>query len=116
MVSSELVENAVKYGEEVRAAPSISLSLALTHEKLIITVRNGCDDPAGAKELERRIREISEAPDKSALYMARLEQLLADPLDSGRLGLYRIAFEGQFDLQFDYADKVVSIIATRTYV
>lgn len=116
MVTSELVENAVKYGEAVSAAPSISISLALTADKLVIAVKNGCCDAAGVKALEQRIRDISEAPDKSTLYLARLEELLADPLESGKLGLYRIAFEGEFDLQFDYAQKVVSIIATRPYV
>lgn len=113
MVVSELMENAVKYGEGVPAAPNISLSLGMGADKLVISVKNGCGDSAAVKVLEHRIREIAQAPDKSALYMERLEQLLADPLDTGKLGLYRIAFEGEFDLQFDYADKVVTIIATR---
>lgn len=113
MVVSELMENAVKYGEGVPAAPNISLSLSMGTNKLMIAVRNGCGDATAVKALEQRIREIAEAPDKSALYMERLEQLLADPLDTGKLGLYRIAFEGEFDLQFDYADRVVTIVATR---
>ena len=116
MVASELVENAVKYGEAVPAARNISMSVALSEDKLQISVRNGCRDAAGVKELHRRIREISEAADKAALYMARLEQLMADPLDSGKLGLYRVAFEGQFEMHFDYADQVVTIIATRKHV
>jgi hypothetical protein len=116
MVTSELIENAVKYGEAVGAAPSISMSLSLSPDKLIISVRNGCTDVASVKALENRIREICEAPDKSTLYMARLEELLNNPCESGKLGLYRIAFEGEFDLHFDYTQKVVSIIATRSYV
>lgn len=116
MVASELIENAVKYGEAVSAAPTISMSLALTPDKLVIAVQNGCGDIESVRALERRIREISEAPDKSTLYMARLEELLNDPLESGKLGLYRIAFEGEFDLHFDYTHKVVSIVATRSYV
>jgi hypothetical protein len=116
MVVSELMENAVKYGEGVSAAPNISLALSMEPEKIVVSVRNGCGDTAAVEALARRIREIAEAPDKAALYMERLEQLLADPLDSGKLGLYRIAFEGEFDMQFDYADKVVSIVATRACV
>lgn len=115
MVTSELVENAVKYGEEVPAAPQISLSLTVRGEQLVINVTNGCADQSGIRELETRIREINEAPDKSTLYMARLEALLADSSESGKLGLYRIAFEGQFDLDFRYTDQVVSITATRLY-
>ena len=114
MVTSELIENAVKYGEEVPAASHIKLSMSMDAEKLVIAVTNGCADLAGVRELERRIQEICEAPDKSTLYMARLEQLLAEPTESGRLGLYRIAFEGEFDLHFTYRENVVSITATRS--
>lgn len=115
MVVSELVENAVKYGEEVPASPHISLSMTVKGSQLTITVTNGCADIGGVRELEKRIREIADAADKSTLYMARLEELLEDSSESGKLGLYRIAFEGQFDIEFNYTDQVVSIIATRLY-
>lgn len=115
MVTSELVENAVKYGEEVPAAPHISLSMTVNGEQLVIVVTNGCADLSGVRELQKRIDEITAAPDKSTLYMARLEELLADPSESGKLGLYRIAFEGQFEIDFRYTDQVVSITATRLY-
>jgi hypothetical protein len=115
MVTSELVENAVKYGEEVAAAPHITVALTVRKNQLVISVTNGSADLSGIKELQRRIEEIVHAPDKSTLYMARLEELLAEPTETGKLGLYRIAFEGQFDLHFEYIDQVVSITATRTY-
>jgi hypothetical protein len=115
MVTSELVENAVKYGEEVAAAPHISVALSVRKNQLIISVSNGSADPSGIKELQQRIEEIVRAPDKSTLYMARLEELLEEPTETGKLGLYRIAFEGEFDLQFVYLDQVVTITATRTY-
>jgi hypothetical protein len=114
MVTSELVENAVKYGEEVPAAPQISISLSSSDSQLMISVSNGSTDAAGARELERRIQEVQDAPDKGALYMARLEELLAEPTETGKLGLYRIAFEGKFDLHFDYSDQVVTVTAIRS--
>jgi len=115
MVTSELIENAVKYGEEVPAASHILLSMSMEGGRLVISVSNGCADGPGVRQLEGRIREIAEAEDKAALYMARLEQLLAEPTESGKLGLYRIAFEGEFDLQFSYVDNVVRITATRSF-
>ena len=115
MVTSELVENAVKYGEAVPAAPQIVVSLKVDRTRLIVQVVNGCADPAGIEELRERIQEIEQAENKAALYMARLEALLADPLETGKLGLYRIAFEGQFDMRLEYRDNVVSITATRVY-
>lgn len=114
MVTSELIENAVKYGEEVPASAHIQLSMTMGEDQLIIRVTNGCADGSGVKQLERRIREIADAPDKAALYMARLEQLLAEPTESGKLGLYRIAFEGEFDLKLSYRDNVVTITAARS--
>ena len=114
MVTSELIENAVKYGEEVPASAHIQLAMSMDDGKLVITVTNGCIEGPGVRQLAARIQEISEAPDKAALYMSRLEQLLAEPTESGKLGLYRIAFEGEFDLQYTYRDNVVTITATRS--
>lgn len=114
MVTSELIENAVKYGEEVPASAQIKLSMTMNDNRLIISVTNGCIDGPGVRQLEKRIREIAEAPDKATLYMERLEQLLAEPTESGKLGLYRIAFEGEFDLSYAYRDNVVCITATRS--
>lgn len=115
MVTSELVENAVKYGEEVAAAPHINVALTVQRDQLVISVSNGSADLSGIKELQRRVEEIVHAPDKSTLYMARLEELLAEPTETGKLGLYRIAFEGQFDMHFQYVEQVVTITATRKY-
>ena len=114
MVTSELIENAVKYGEEVPASTQIKLSMTMNEGRLIISVTNGCIDGPGVRGLETRIREIQEAPDKATLYMERLEELLAEPTESGKLGLYRIAFEGEFDLSYSYGDSVVCITATRS--
>jgi hypothetical protein len=114
MAASELVENAIKYGEEVPQAPGITFAMLQDAEGMRIEVCNGSTDIEGIGRLERRVAEIASTPDKAALYMARLEELLAQPLESGKLGLYRIAFEGQFDLQCRYANNVVTMIATRS--
>lgn len=112
MVASELIENAVKYGEAVPASSDIQLSMSLNGGRLVLCVSNGCADRAAVAQLGQRIQEIADAPDKAALYMARLEQLMTETSESGKLGLYRIAFEGEFDLSFSYRDGVVSITAT----
>lgn len=116
MVTSELLENAVKYGEEVPAAKQIRVSLTVTEDSIIVKVINGSTDANGVAALARRVDEIMSAPDKSVLYFDRLEQLMSDPTESGKLGLYRIAFEGQFDIQLHYQHQVVAMTATRKYV
>jgi hypothetical protein len=113
MTSSELVENAIKYGESVPAATTVTFLLEATPELLLIRVVNGSANAAGVAELERRVEELRRSEDKQALYLARLEQLLANAEESGKLGIYRIGFEGGFDLQVDYTNAVVTVTATR---
>jgi hypothetical protein len=115
MVTSELVENAVKYGEEVPAARHISVSLAMGSNSIVIQVKNGSADANAVDALARRVDEIMSAPDKSVLYLTRLEELLSNPIETGKLGLYRIAFEGQFDIHFSYTNQVVTMMATRNF-
>jgi hypothetical protein len=114
MTSSELVENAVKYGESVPAAKDVTFALEATYGRLSIRVANGSTNAAGVAELQRRVAEMRAAADKKALYLARLEEILMNPEDTDRLGIYRIGFEGGFDLELAYADDVVTITATRS--
>ena len=113
MTASELVENAIKYGESVPAAPSVTFLLEASPLQLAIRVINGSTNALGVAELQRRVKDLSEAANKEALYLARLEQLLAHSEDSGKLGIYRIGFEGGFDLALDYTNDVVTMTATR---
>jgi len=113
MTSSELVENAVKYGEPVPGAKTVTFVLEATSALLCIRVINGSTNALGVAELGRRVQEVRRAEDKQALYMARLEELLARAEESGKLGIYRIGFEGGFDLDLDYTNDVVTVTATR---
>jgi hypothetical protein len=113
MTAAELVENAIKYGESVPAAESVSFLLQTNPGQLRIRVVNGSTNLAGVAELARRVNELTRAADKQALYLTRLEELLADGDQTGKLGVYRIGFEGAFDLECDYRDSVVTVTATR---
>ena len=113
IVTGELVENAIKYGESVPAARTVTFSLEATSGEVRIRVANGSTNAHGVAELGRRVEEVRGAADKQALYLARLEQLLAEADESGKLGIYRIGFEGGFDLECDYSNEVVTMTATR---
>jgi hypothetical protein len=113
MTASELVENAIKYGESVAGAQTVTFSLEATPGEVRIRVANGSTNAHGVAELGRRVEEVQGATDKQALYLARLEQLLAEADESGKLGIYRIGFEGGFDLACDYTNEVVTMTATR---
>jgi hypothetical protein len=113
MTASELVENAIKYGETVAAAPSATFMLQAAAGRLTIRVANGSTNAGGVAELERRVRDLAAAEDRQALYMTRLQELLVHSEESGKLGIYRIGFEGGFDLALDYRNDVVTVTATR---
>jgi hypothetical protein len=113
MTASELVENAIKYGESVPGAETVKFVLEATPALCRIQVSNGSTNATGVAELSRRVQELARAKDKQALYMARLEELLAHAEESGKLGVYRIGFEGGFELECDYTNHVVTVTATR---
>jgi anti-sigma regulatory factor (Ser/Thr protein kinase) len=113
IAASELLENAIKYGESLPQAPAIEFSMVTRRERLCIRTVNGCTNLAGVRELAARVNEVSSTPDRASLYQARLEYLLTHPGDSGKLGLYRIGFEAEFDLESSYQNEVVTVTATR---
>jgi hypothetical protein len=113
MTASELVENAIKYGEAVPGAETVTFSLEATAAFCRIRVTNGSTNTGGVAELARRVQELTQATDKQTLYLARLEELLAHADESGKLGVYRIGFEGGFELECDYTNHVVTVTATR---
>ncbi len=113
MAASELIENAIKYGESIEAVPDILFSLEFGDDAIRIQTVNGSTHLGQVERLLRVIDEVARAEDTEALYIARLEELLADPGDSGKLGLYRVAFEGECHLECTYHDNIVTVTATR---
>lgn len=113
MVAAELVENAVKHGEEVPGLPRPIYQLEDGGGEIRMTVISGCRRPERIAVLAGRLRRIREASDHAALYEQRATELLADETQVGGLGLYRVAFEGGFALDHDYRDQRLAVVATR---
>ncbi|WP_437679177.1 hypothetical protein [Sorangium sp. So ce131] len=113
MTACELLENAIKYGEEVPAARAILFTLGLTGDTIHIVAINGCTDQRSAKRLLCCVQSLRDAANKEDLYVARLQELLAGPSENTSLGIYRIALEGGFTLGATYANEVVTVTATR---
>jgi hypothetical protein len=115
MTASELLENAIKYGEDVPGASEGLFTISVAEDRIEIEAVNGSTDPESVRQLRDHVRLIKEADNKEALYQVQLEQLMArsDDNKSTQLGLYRIACEGGFDLACTYRDAVVTVTATR---
>lgn len=115
MCVSELVENAVKYGDSVANAPCVEIDLAVLPGTLRMSVQNGCSNATSIHELCRRIDELATCPDRTALYLQKLRDLIDRPGDGAHLGIYRIGVEGGFDLSCSVSGYVVTVIATRNF-
>jgi hypothetical protein len=113
MTASELVENAIKYGDEVAGAPAIRFSLVVDDAHLRIEVKNRSTRPEGVRDLRACVDQIARSTDRSALFLARMDELQPSDVRGGRLGLYRIAFEGGFDVECSCVDDTVTVFAAR---
>jgi hypothetical protein len=113
MVTSELVENAVKYGEATRSAPSAHFRLDTDNGQIRIQVSNGARSEAAVAKAIRLIERIHQATDKDAFYVERQRELLESPACGGGLGLYRIIHEGKFSLSCSYSGQVFTVTAIR---
>lgn len=113
MVTAELVENAIKYGESVPGCEDVEVYVRIGADRVVIEVHNGVSTAAITAELTERIRQIRESDDREALYVGRLSEMLSEPGQSGKLGLYRIGFEGKFELECQVDEQVLKVRATR---
>ena len=113
MTASELVENAIKYGQSVTGRETATLEMSRDDKALTIRISSGVRDQKVAEKTLDRIRAIRAAPDKQALYIARLRELMASPAPQSQLGLYRICSEGAFELDAVVEGDVLHITATR---
>jgi hypothetical protein len=115
MTASELLENAVKYGDGVPEAPQIVFTLALDDGLIQLRTVNGADDAQNVERLKARVERLAACYDPAALYLDAIREMLTPSMpDSGDgLGLYRIVAEGGFGLSCQYLDRVVDVLATR---
>lgn len=114
VVATELVSNAVKYGVSLPHAPNAQVTLITADKQIQLAVSNGVATDDEVKALRAHLGELRDAAGHASPYRRRLQQLLDDPRQTGRLGLYRIGCETQFALACDYADQILTVTATRT--
>ncbi len=114
MVASELMENAVKYGQAVPNESMIEFQLSVNNT-IIIKVTNGVITEKHIETAMMHIDRIKNSDDPGLLYTERLKELLENPKQGvSQLGLYRIAYEGEFKLDYSFKDNLLTIIAQRS--
>ncbi len=116
MVTSELLENAIKYGSSVDARDNrgIQFEIYVGNELISIKVINRIIDPSDFECFREHIVKIKTSKNPEQLYIQQLSALLENPkLNQSLLGLYRIAFEGEFKIDYVFEDNILTVIAER---
>jgi len=117
MVACELAENATKYGHFREDKEVVRVSLEILPSHVTVTVANPVTQ-AEAEELavlDETIQWIRGFQDPFQAYLERLRDVSSQSLSSteSRLGLVRIAYEGQSILDFYVgADGILVVSAT----
>lgn len=113
MVTSELVENAIKYGVVVQGMDEVMVRFRIDTGRITVEVDNGVATQAAIDRVAEHVEQIRQASCRADLYIARLQELMRCPGAPGGLGLYRIGFEGEFDLSYESDGRTLTVRATR---
>jgi len=117
MVACELAENAVKYGD-FHGDDLVRVSLVRRPRDVIVEVKNRVNE-AGSQDLiamDKTIQWVRGFQDPFEAYIARLEEVSAKDIydKESRLGLTRIAYEGQSILDF-YIDDTSTLSVSAVF-
>ncbi len=114
MCVTELIENAVKYGAETPKGDNIEFDLRVSNNKIKIQVTNGISSTMDLSSVVEHIDKIKNSDNPTELYTQRLRELLEDAKPSvSQLGLYRIAYEGEFKLDYKHDENLLTVFAER---
>lgn len=109
MITGELLENAVKYGDYVSAEDFIILSIIIDQGEIIIDVANPIQEDRNQYliKLDKTIQWIRGFQNPFEAYIEKLKSISSQSLDSmeSGLGLTRIAYEGQAVLDFFVSEE-----------
>ncbi|MBL8019845.1 MAG: hypothetical protein JNM27_09285 [Leptospirales bacterium] len=111
LTAIELLENALKYSDSDSGKP-VQFAFDVQDNVCRFSVTSYSKNPITKQALMSVIRTI-DTGDPFDLYVKRLEKLKESPDGFSRMGLYRIAYEGEFTLKADVKDESVTIVASR---
>jgi hypothetical protein len=114
MATWELAENVVKYGLADDDGTAGTVGIAVSRRTMLIRTGNVAQWLGGSHEAISTITRVSAAANVGELYRQRLHELFGDnPGVRTRLGLFRVAHEGGFQLSYRYDAPFLEITAER---
>ncbi|MDA3901516.1 MAG: hypothetical protein PF637_13490 [Spirochaetes bacterium] len=116
MVVCELVENAVKYGVRASDGTCLDFSLSISGSQVEINITNGLGVLDDYYSVASAVDAINSSDSREQLYRSRLLQIYHSPVsEKGYLGLYRIAYEGEFDIACHLDGDLLHLRAWREF-
>ena len=115
MVTGELLENALKYGDWARGNRAVFRLRVTGHDGgIAVSVQNPLKDDSQAANLMKTIEWIGSFAKPEQAYRARMLQIAQEDGETtpSRLGLVRIAFEGNCRLDAAVQNDSVTVTAT----
>ncbi len=120
IASSELVENAIKYGDWDNPDHSLfRFRLSLKDDVIVIQVSNPVSTmDSSTKELLETVEWIKRFPSPAEAYMTRMREIADQPksLKASSLGLVRVAYEGNFKLDVQRDENSVIHITAKSKI
>lgn len=116
MVAQELLENAVKYGDDAAGQP-VHLSIQVAPAEVTIEVKNRVvSDDAQLHRFDQAVQWLRGFQDPFEAYVERLKLVSAESYRGGQsgLGLARIAYEAKCLVDF-YVDELGTLAVSAVY-
>lgn len=103
MISSELLENALKYADPQKL---IRMTIADDSVSIVVAVTNAVVQPEEVARLATRLEWLRQQPDPATAWAEALMLATASPSTGDRpgLGILRIAYEGCSRVDFDISE------------
>ncbi len=113
-VASELIENAVKYGSFIKNDKGIDFSIDVDDHRIEIKVVNKISSYENFETLKSTIEQIKLSDNPMELYTNRIMALLSKKtVSKSQLGLFRMAGEGNFFLDYQLENDILTVSATK---
>lgn len=115
ITAMELFENAIKYGISTEDAVDVSLEISYDDkQELQIIVSNGIESEESITNFLELIDKIRNSNNVESLYLSRLQEIARNPkTNKSQLGLFRIAYEAEFIINYEIIGKKLIIKATK---
>jgi hypothetical protein len=113
LVTSELMENVVKYGQLLPDGTDPVVLVQLEDGVLTISSRNGVTSKGDVGRIFDILDRLQVQGDAQAVYIEAILQGMAAKHQSASLGLLRIVAEAGFELHATYTDNVLEILARK---